>query len=79
MNPVKALTSDKQEVIHSGEKEVFGAAEVTGKQQVTRLNENGSYLLHLCCSNGLRIVNMFFQHREVHNYTWYPPSKDKNL
>ena len=41
------------------------------------LNENGRYLLQLCCSNGLRIMNTFFQHREVHKYTWYRSSMDQ--
>ena len=40
-----------------------------GKHGVTGLNENARYLLQLCCSNGLRIMNTFFQHREVHKYT----------
>ena len=47
---------------------------VIGKHGVTGLNENGRYLLQLCCSNGLRIMNIFFQHREVHKYTIYRPS-----
>ena len=50
---------------------------VIGKHGVTELNENGSYLLQLCCSNGLRLINTFFQHREVHKYTWYRPSMDQ--
>ena len=50
---------------------------VIGKHGVTELNENGRYLLHLCCSNELRIMNTFFQHREVHKYTWYRPSMDQ--
>ena len=50
---------------------------VIGKCGVTGLNENGRYLLQLCCSNELRIMNTFFQHREVHKYTWYRPSKDQ--
>ena len=37
-------------------------------------NENGRYLLQLCCSNGLCIINTFFQHKNVHKYTWYRPS-----
>ena len=44
---------------------------VIGKHGVTGLIENGKYLLKLCCSNGLRIMNTFFQHREVHKYAWY--------
>ena len=50
---------------------------VIGKHGVTGLNENGRYLLQFCCSNGLRIMNTFFQHREVHKYTWYRPSMDQ--
>ena len=50
---------------------------VIGKHGVTELNENGRYLLQLCCSNGLRLMNIFFQHREVHKYTWYRPSMDQ--
>ena len=33
---------------------------VIGKHGVTELNENGRYLLQFCCSNGLRIMNIFF-------------------
>ena len=50
---------------------------VIGKHGVTGLNENGRYLLQLCCSNGLQIMNTFFQHREVHKYTRYRPSMDQ--
>ena len=50
---------------------------VIEKHGVTELNENGRYLLQFCCSNGLRIMNSFFQHREVHKYTWYRPSMDQ--
>ena len=35
------------------------------------------YLLQLCFSNGLRIMNTFSQHREVHKYTWYRPNMDQ--
>ena len=50
---------------------------VIGKHRVTGLNKNGRYLLQLCCSNGFRIMNTFFQHREAHKYTWYRPSMDQ--
>ena len=48
-----------------------------GKHGITGLNENGRYLLQLCCSNVLRIMNTFFQHREVHKYKWYRHSTDQ--
>ena len=51
---------------------------VIGKHGVTRLTENGRYLLQLCCSNGLRIMNAFFQHRYIYKNTWYRPSMDQN-
>ena len=38
---------------------------------------NGRYLLQLCCSNGLCIMNTFFQYREVHKYTKYRPRMDR--
>ena len=44
---------------------------VIGKYGVTGLNENGMYLLQLSCSNSLRIMNTFFQLRDVHQYTTY--------
>ena len=50
---------------------------VIGKYGVTGLNENGRYLLQLCCSNGFRIMNTFFRHREAHKYTWYRASMDQ--
>ena len=50
---------------------------VIGKHGVTGLNENGRYLLQLCCSNGLRIMIIFFQDREIHKYIWYRSSMDQ--
>ena len=47
---------------------------VIEKHGVTGLNENGRYLLQLCCSNGLHIMNAFLQHKELQKYTWYRPS-----
>ena len=52
---------------------------VIGKHGVTGLNENRRNLLQLCCSNELRIMNTFFQHRGVHKYMWYRPSMDQNF
>ena len=50
-----------------------------GKHGISDLNENGRYLLQLCCSNGLRIMNAFFRHGEVDKYTWYQPSMNQKL
>ena len=45
-----------------------------GRHGVAGVNENGRYLLQLCCDNGLRIMNTFFQHRDIHKYMWNRPS-----
>ena len=37
-----------------------------GRHGDPAFNENGRYLLQLCSSNGLCIMNTFFQHRDVH-------------
>ena len=50
---------------------------VIAKHRVTGFRENGRHLLQLCCRKGLRIMNTFFQHREVHKYMWYRPSMDQ--
>jgi len=50
---------------------------VIGRYGVPGLNENGRYLLQFCCNNALRIMNTFFQHRDVHKYTWYKPSMEQ--
>ena len=50
---------------------------VIGKHGDTELNENGKYLVQLCCSHGLRIMNTFFQHKKIYKYTWYRPSMDQ--
>ena len=47
---------------------------VIGRQGDPAFNENGRYLLQLCCSNGLCIMNTFFQHRDVQKHTWNRPS-----
>ena len=43
---------------------------VIGKYGVAGLNEKVKFLLQLCCTNGLRIMNTFFQLREVHKRTY---------
>ena len=42
---------------------------VIGKHGDPVLNENSRYLLQLCCSNRLCIMNTFFQYKDVHKYT----------
>ncbi|VDO94625.1 unnamed protein product, partial [Soboliphyme baturini] len=44
---------------------------VIGKKGPSDLNNNGIMLLRFCANNGLSIMNTFFEHRTVHQYTWY--------
>ena len=39
---------------------------VIGRYGDPEFNENGRYLLLLCYSNGICIMNIFSQHRDVH-------------
>ena len=52
---------------------------VIGRHRDPAFNEKGLYLLQLCCSNRLCIMNTFFQHRDVHKYTWHRPSMAQSL
>ena len=38
------------------------------------INKNGRCLLQFCATNGLCIMNTFFQHKSTHKYTWYRDS-----
>ena len=38
------------------------------------INKNGRCLLQFCATNGLCIMNTFFQHKRIHKYTWYRDS-----
>ena len=48
--------------------------DMIGKHGDPVFNKNGWYLLQLCCSNKLCIINTFFQYQYVHKCTWYRPS-----
>lgn len=44
---------------------------VIGRHGDAHLNHNGEHLLDFCSGNGLLIMNSWFQHRDIHKYTWY--------
>ena len=61
---------------------IFGPA--WWKSVISRLGnpafeENYGHLLQLCCNNELCIRNTFFQHKDVHKYTWCRPSMGQKL
>lgn len=39
-------------------------------------NDNGERLIELCEQNGLRIANGFFEHKDIHKYTWIQPTRN---
>ncbi|XP_030752879.1 craniofacial development protein 2-like [Sitophilus oryzae] len=40
------------------------------------LNDNGNRLINICDQNNLRILNDFFQHHDIHKYTWIQHSRN---
>ena len=50
---------------------------VIGRQGEETLNGNGHRLLDLCAVNELVILNTFYQHKEIHKFTW--ESKGRGL
>ena len=47
---------------------------VIGQHGDPDINKNGKCLLQFCATNGLCIMNTFFQHKRIHKYTWYRDS-----
>ena len=47
---------------------------VIGQHGDPDINKNGRCLLQFCATNGLCIINTFFQHKRIHKYTWYRDS-----
>jgi len=43
---------------------------VIGRHGDVDVNDNRRLLLQLCCNNTLCLMKTFFQHRNMHNYTW---------
>ena len=44
--------------------------EVIGKQWVAVENGNGMRLLQFCAENDLVVTNTWFQHKDIHKFTW---------
>ena len=47
---------------------------VVGQHGDPDINKNGRCLLQFCATNGLCIINTFFQHKRIHKNTWYRDS-----
>ncbi len=43
---------------------------VVGKWGIPGKNENGEWLVDACTERGLFLANTFFQHKNMHRYTW---------
>ena len=50
---------------------------VIGQHEDPDINKKGRCLLHFCATNGLCIMNTFFQRKRIHKYTWYRNSLEQ--
>ena len=48
--------------------EVWG--EILGKHGEVACNDNGGRLLQFCSENNLVVSNSWFQHKQIHQFTW---------
>lgn len=48
---------------------------VIGPYGEDNINDNGTRLIELCTQNDMRICNGFYQHKEIHKYTWEQPTR----
>ena len=39
------------------------------------VNDNGDRLISICSQTEMRILNGFFQHKDIHKYTWVQPTR----
>ena len=51
-------------------RDVKAWGEVIGRHGEETKNRNGQRLLSACAANELVILNTFFQHKDIHKYTW---------
>jgi hypothetical protein len=49
---------------------------IVGRYGEDTINDNGNRLINICNQNNLRIMNGFFQHRDIHKYTWSQHTKN---
>ena len=54
--------------------EVWGS--VIGRHGEAVRNESGEQLLRFCAVNEMLVANSWYQHREIHKYTWVCPGRE---
>jgi hypothetical protein len=52
-------------------------SQTVGRYGEEELNNNGERLKEICDYNNLKINNTFFEHRDIHKFTW--TQKSRNL
>jgi len=48
------------------------AEHILGPHLSTTTNDNGGRMLDLCAAHNLKVLGTWFQHRRIHQSTWYP-------
>ncbi|XP_044745272.1 uncharacterized protein LOC123307119 [Coccinella septempunctata] len=79
LNDVIGRIGDSREIIMMGD---FNSrtgrspdSDIIGPYGEEQVNDNGNRLIQLCETNNSKITNGFFQHRNIHRYTWVQPTR----
>nr|XP_018901479.1 PREDICTED: craniofacial development protein 2-like [Bemisia tabaci] len=52
-----------------------GNCKVVGPFGEDAVNDNGDRLIDICSQMEMKILNGFFQHKDIHKYTWVQPTR----
>ncbi|XP_044757727.1 craniofacial development protein 2-like [Coccinella septempunctata] len=51
-------------------------SQIVGPYGEDTRNDNGNRLITLCEQNDVKIMNGYYQHRDIHKYTWIQPTRN---
>ncbi|XP_018898500.1 craniofacial development protein 2 [Bemisia tabaci] len=50
-------------------------SKIVGPFGEATLNDNGNRIIDVCEQRGLKVLNGFYQHKDIHKFTWVQPTR----